>query len=643
MSPLLSVVAPFYNVERYLRSCLDSIRQQTLGDFECILVDDGSPDGSAHIAEEFVARDPRFILVSDDNQGIGPARNWGASLARGRYLTFVDSDDLVPPRAFSLLTAVLEETGSSFAAGNARRFGGPDGVTQSWTHSIPFAKTQLATHIDVHPQLIRDRMPWNKVYRRDFWEAADLSFPAMRYEDYPVSMRAHFAATSVDVISDHIYYWRERETGDSITQSLFRLDNMRDRVRSAMQTLDIVQEFGTRTAFRLMTEYFIDIDLVALARGLVHGAPEDLPSIATMGRDLAQRLEPLRRPADPLADVIHEAYLREDLAMVRAMARWRDGEGVGGIRAEIRGLPRPAQSVPLLKRAIPRKRLQSPRGPRRLRSSLIAMSMQENTCSLDIDVRLRPQMAHRASTQVILDVERASVALPHTRHHTTSGLRLTVTAGVDDFEQFETQWEEAEVRIRVTLGALVWEGSVDANPALLTGPVLAAHTAHQWGAPQGHDLRVARTDRLHVASAHSEDGVFVLTHPDLDNPTISVIRPYPTAPAIFVTDGNVSRMDVGVLLDDPPDEPVSGVVERPVVVERVLEDVPLLLVDEPAAITIGHRRAEITRDGRGALVVRLSPSALASSESAAVAAEVEDHDTDSGSPPRELGVANPEW
>ncbi|MFC8877628.1 glycosyltransferase family 2 protein, partial [Streptomyces ardesiacus] len=99
MAPRLSVIVPIYDVERYLPACLDSLAAQTFRDFEVLMVDDGSPDNSAAIAEEYAARDPRFKLIRKENGGLGAARNTGMThlAPESEFLTFVDSDDLIPP------------------------------------------------------------------------------------------------------------------------------------------------------------------------------------------------------------------------------------------------------------------------------------------------------------------------------------------------------------------------------------------------------------------------------------------------------------------------------------------------------------------------------------------------------------------
>lgn len=93
----ISIVVPVYNVHNRLTACLESIRRQSLTDYECILVDDGSTDGSAAILDKFSKMDTRFLVIHKKNSGVGAARNVGLQRARGTFLTFIDSDDTVSP------------------------------------------------------------------------------------------------------------------------------------------------------------------------------------------------------------------------------------------------------------------------------------------------------------------------------------------------------------------------------------------------------------------------------------------------------------------------------------------------------------------------------------------------------------------
>ena len=94
-SPLVSVIVPVYRAEAYLRQCVDSILAQSMPDFELLLIDDGSPDGSGTICDGYEARDARVRAVHKENGGVSSARNLGIDQARGRYIVFIDSDDYV--------------------------------------------------------------------------------------------------------------------------------------------------------------------------------------------------------------------------------------------------------------------------------------------------------------------------------------------------------------------------------------------------------------------------------------------------------------------------------------------------------------------------------------------------------------------
>lgn len=96
--PAISVIIPIYNVEKYLRRCLDSVINQTFPDWEAICVNDGSPDNSAAILKEYAARDKRFKIITKENGGLSDARNAGMKKATGEYILFLDSDDTIHPQ-----------------------------------------------------------------------------------------------------------------------------------------------------------------------------------------------------------------------------------------------------------------------------------------------------------------------------------------------------------------------------------------------------------------------------------------------------------------------------------------------------------------------------------------------------------------
>ena len=98
-APLVSIIVPVYNYKAYLCRCLDSIAAQTLADWECLVVDDGSSDGSAAVCDEYASKDPRFVVIHKENGGVSSARNAGLESARGEFLMFCDQDDAIDPHS----------------------------------------------------------------------------------------------------------------------------------------------------------------------------------------------------------------------------------------------------------------------------------------------------------------------------------------------------------------------------------------------------------------------------------------------------------------------------------------------------------------------------------------------------------------
>ncbi|MEV4635950.1 CDP-glycerol glycerophosphotransferase family protein [Actinoplanes sp. NPDC049548] len=217
--PLLSVVVPAHNVEAYLGECLESLARQTYSALDVIVVDDGSVDATAAIADEWARRDLRFRVIHQREGGPGQARNAGIAIARGTFLTFADGDDVVPPYAYETMMTTLEQTGSDFACGAVRALTSK-GLAASRLHAPTFTETALRTHVSKRLTLLKDRTVWNKIYRRRFWDDHALAFPeGVVFEDVPVALTAHAMATAVDVVDVPVYYWRKRENGEkSITQ-----------------------------------------------------------------------------------------------------------------------------------------------------------------------------------------------------------------------------------------------------------------------------------------------------------------------------------------------------------------------------------------------------------------------------------------
>jgi CDP-glycerol glycerophosphotransferase len=240
-APLVSVVLPIYQVEAFLRECLDSIVSQSLTDYELLVVDDGSTDGSRAIAEEYARSDSRVKVIERENGGLGAARNTGVQHARGVYLAFVDSDDVLPPGALRALVASAEATGSDMVAGSVLRFNRLRSWSPSWVNEVHGDRRERI-RIEEFLPLLRNLYTWNKLFRRDFWDAQGLSFrEGVAYEDQPIITQLYARAASIDVLTDVVYHYRVREDASSISQQTASLSDLRDRVAAWRTTRDVLQ------------------------------------------------------------------------------------------------------------------------------------------------------------------------------------------------------------------------------------------------------------------------------------------------------------------------------------------------------------------------------------------------------------------
>lgn len=243
--PRLSVVVPVYNVEDYLAECLESLLAQTFADYEIVMVDDGSTDGSGAIAESFAKRHEHIRVVHTANGGLGAARNAGVKYAEGEFLAFADSDDTVPTYAYQLMVSTLDATGSDFVVGAVQQRVSGKVVDMPYIRRI-HDQRRLKISIDDFPQIIRNVFAWDKMFRRTFWDKTGLSFPeGLRYEDQVTITEAYARATSFDVLQRPVYQWRIRDDGSSITQQRHRLADLEDRIRTKQMTTRMLDSFGS--------------------------------------------------------------------------------------------------------------------------------------------------------------------------------------------------------------------------------------------------------------------------------------------------------------------------------------------------------------------------------------------------------------
>ncbi|MGB0100578.1 MAG: glycosyltransferase family 2 protein [Nocardioides sp.] len=341
----ISVVVPVYDVEAYLPEAVDSVLAQSHRELDVVLVDDGSTDGSGAIADEYAARDPRVRVVHTENRGLGAARNEGLRHIRGDVVAFADSDDVVPPDAYATLLEHQRSTGAELVTGSVARW--EDGALTELPWMRRLHRERRAVPLEEHPEILGDVFAWNKLYRRDFWEGAGLTWPeGVRYEDQPTTTRAYAAARLIGVLPDVVYHWRIRHDGSSITQQRSSLEDLRDRwttKRMALATIDdlgsepVRQVFVDRVLAGDLHRYFIEIP----------GCPDDWWDLLVAGvRDLwgdrslvHSGLPPVHR----LTGWLVEQGRREDAAAVMEhLAR------VGGPLPQVASPQGPRIDVPVI-------------------------------------------------------------------------------------------------------------------------------------------------------------------------------------------------------------------------------------------------------------------------------------------------------
>ncbi len=216
--PKISVIVPVYQVEAYLQRCVDSVMEQTFRDFECILVDDGSKDRSGILCDQYASEDPRFSVIHKKNGGLSSARNAALEIAKGTYLCFLDSDDLLHPKALELMLDVLEKTGADLVSSSLLEF-----FTDSLqTESIDEIHSEILTPSDFLDHLLPRNFgkisvtACGKLYRREIFRT--LRYPEGKiYEDLHVYLDVLRSCRTIAVLDKPLYCYYKNP--GSITRS----------------------------------------------------------------------------------------------------------------------------------------------------------------------------------------------------------------------------------------------------------------------------------------------------------------------------------------------------------------------------------------------------------------------------------------
>lgn len=246
----VSVIIPVYNVENYLKECLESIINQTLADIEIICVNDGSTDNSFSILNDFAQKDSRIKVINQQNQGQSAARNTAIKAAKGDYIAFVDSDDFISSDFLEkLYTAAIKEN-ADIAAANVIYFEKGKYTKDNHISKQTF-KTGIKpiTTIERKFKFSKAVVVWNKIYKREL--ILKTEFPInIKFEDNYYTFAMVFSAEKIILVPSANYFYRINDNSimanafqNEVVFDIFKIiDKMDKLIESGFFSADIIDD-----------------------------------------------------------------------------------------------------------------------------------------------------------------------------------------------------------------------------------------------------------------------------------------------------------------------------------------------------------------------------------------------------------------
>ena len=242
--PKVSVIVPVYNVEKYLARCVDSILNQTFNDFELILVDDGSPDNSGKICDEYAERDSRVKVIHKQNGGVSSARNLGIKTSIGEFITFIDSDDWIEPKMFEQLYNASENCDIIFCGFTSYS------LRKTTTDVLPAAivdNRQLADfYVNNNTGSLCFSTVWAKFYRTEIIKNNNLYFDAgiPSGEDTIFNLIACRYCQKAAFVEASLYNYERRNVGSATRKYFYKMYEYKIAIYEAInQWLSLYEDF----------------------------------------------------------------------------------------------------------------------------------------------------------------------------------------------------------------------------------------------------------------------------------------------------------------------------------------------------------------------------------------------------------------
>lgn len=251
----ISIILPVYNVEAYLKPCLESLIAQNFENMEIIAVNDGSTDKSPEILKGFQTRFPEKIKVyTTENKGVSHARNYGFSMAEGEYVWFVDSDDFISPDACRLLYEKAERDKNDLVLFSHYEENQKTG--ESTLSALPCKEQNFSVKAQPRQLALFSPYPWDKLIKRTLFNG--LSFPeGMRFEDLPVAFLLMTKAHSIGYIEKPVYTYRKRVGFLSgLTEGTMDILKSAELLKKSMEEAEIFSLYEKEAEFVTVKHFF---------------------------------------------------------------------------------------------------------------------------------------------------------------------------------------------------------------------------------------------------------------------------------------------------------------------------------------------------------------------------------------------------
>ncbi len=255
----VSVIVPVYNVEKYLDECLGSLARQTLNEIEIIVVNDGTKDNSQIIIDQYVEKYPnKFVSLIKENGGLGDARNYGIPYAKGEYIGFIDSDDVVDHTMYEKLYQSAYENDSDLVVCDLEYFYDNSNDKLYKQGFVAVDGVSMTKSLFLSPLFA-----WNKLYRRTLFIESGLKYPiGLWYEDIPVSVPFFTIAKKISVVNESLVHYRQRTT--SIMGSV---DN--PKTQDIFKIMELCTEYFERN--NLFELYYYELEFLMIEQLMLNG------------------------------------------------------------------------------------------------------------------------------------------------------------------------------------------------------------------------------------------------------------------------------------------------------------------------------------------------------------------------------------